>query len=136
MNKNTSFCDDQDHLYWEANNYEMIASNLQSAMQKLPQIFEKWVETIPISKNKISDIVVLFNDYCHFLTFNYTETLEVLYGILDENVCHIHGKRGGRHSLLAGHGVHTPRQFQVHIGADRILQEINMQLKKDTIGAL
>lgn len=136
MDENTAFCDDPDHLFWEANNYEMIASNLQSAMQKLPQIFEKWVETIPISKNKISDIVDLFNDSCYFLTFNYTETLEVLYGIPEENVCHIHGKRGGRQSLLVGHGVERPRQFQVHIGADHILQEIDMQLKKDTIGAL
>ena len=40
----------------------MIVSNLQSAMQKLPQIFEKWVETIPISKDNISDIVDLFNE--------------------------------------------------------------------------
>lgn len=108
----------------------MIVSNLQSAMQKLPQIFEKWVETIPISKDNISDIVDLFNDSCHFLTFNYTETLEVLYGIPDEYICHIHGKRGGRQSLLVGHGIDSPREFHVHIGADHILQKIDMQLKK------
>ena len=72
-----------------------------------------------------------------FLTFNYTETLEVLYGIPEENVCHIHGKRGGEtESFSRTCEKKRPRQFQVHIGADHILQEIDMQLKKDTIGAL
>ena len=105
-------------------------------MQKLPQIFEKWVETISISEDKIDDIVDLFNDSCQFLTFNYTETLEVLYEMPSDIICHIHGKRGGGQSLLVGHGVDIPREFKVHIGADYILQQIDMQLQKDTISAL
>lgn len=135
MNENTLFCRDSENPFRETDNFERYASNLRAAMNLLPEIFRKWVMTIPISKKKINDIMNLFDTSCMFLSFNYTETLEVLYGIPEECICHIHGKRGGKQRILVGHGMKEIREFHVHIGADEILQKIDIGLKKDTAGA-
>lgn len=39
----------------------------------------------------------------YYLTFNYTDTLEILYGIPDENICHIHGRASRNEKLVVGH---------------------------------
>lgn len=69
-----------------------------------------------------------------FLSFNYTETLEKVYGIEDEKICHIHGKVGDNpERLLVGHGEEdgVKESFQT-MGADSNLNELKRLLKKDT----
>ena len=135
MNDNTIFCGDKDNPFREAANYEMFANDLKVAMQKLPEIFARWVKNIQISKDQKRDVVDLFDGSSMFLNFNYTETLETLYGISDEKVCHIHGKRGGNEPLIVGHRKKKQREFHVHYAADSILQGIDQDLKKDTKSA-
>lgn len=43
------------------------------------------------------------SDYA-ILCFNYTDTLEQLYGVEENRICHIHGKRGTRGKYYFGHG--------------------------------
>lgn len=68
------------------------------------------------------------------MTFNYTETLEILYGV--KNVCHIHGKQGGE--LLFGHGNHGPYNYYTNnfIGSEDVIQQIYEKLRKDTATAI
>jgi hypothetical protein len=47
----------------------------------------------------------------HYLTFNYTRTLQLLYGVPDENIFHIHGKsESPNSSLVLGHGDNPIKQ--------------------------
>ena len=52
------------------------------------EAFNQWVESIDIN-----EAIVMFSlpAESHYLTFNYTETLEKLYGIPQENILHIQG---------------------------------------------
>lgn len=45
-----------------------------------------------------------FNDNATFINFNYTSTLQVVYGIEDNDVLHIHGCAKKPHELIFGHG--------------------------------
>lgn len=61
--------------------------------------FSAWAKQIRLAEN---------TDYtlpkdALFLTFNYTDTLETLYGILEKQVLHIHGRASTDDKLIVGH---------------------------------
>ncbi len=71
-----------------------------SFLYKLPVYLRCWVETIDINKKPI------FNIDCNalYLTFNYTATLEKIYGIDEDNITHIHGYvENDNEELIIGH---------------------------------
>lgn len=120
-----------------AYNYEDVSSHLVYPIQSITRFFEEWVNQIKISKwkKKIPDFNKLIdnkNDY--FLTFNYTDTLEIIYKA--QNVCHIHGRLG--EELYFGHGVDFDYYEEGHvpIGSEDYFQSIHNHLKKDTLKAL
>ena len=57
---------------------------------------------IPFKVQQIVALENLIESKDVFLNFNYTETLEIVYQVKAEKVCHIHGKRG--EELIFGHG--------------------------------
>lgn len=63
--------------------------------------FHDWIYSIDISK---APKKLTFSSDSRFLTFNYTSTLQKVYGIDDEKVCHIHGKSDRSDELVFGHG--------------------------------
>ena len=67
-------------------------------------IFSQWIETISYPKNitKNNFMSNYLKKSSIFLTFNYTKTLEDVYGIKSHQICHIHGKQGGK--IIIGHG--------------------------------
>lgn len=117
---------------------EDIALNLLLPMTKISEYFSDWIDTIEISDRmpKKHDFARLINaNEDLFLTFNYTETLEQVYGA--KNVCHIHGKQG--EEILFGHGNDTDysdKNMSAYIGAENILDQIQANLRKDTYSAL
>ncbi len=79
--------------------------------------FRKWVNTLPRgnSQKKISMI-----HGSHFLSFNYTDTLESLYGINSDNILYIHGKaKETNKKLILGHGT-TKKQLHDLIRIDAV----------------
>lgn len=53
-------------------------------------LFVEWIKSIDVSKCKKDDKLCLSpKDF--YLTFNYTDTLQTVYGVPDANVLHIHG---------------------------------------------
>ena len=40
----------------------------------------------------------------YFFNFNYTKTLERVYGVSESNICHIHGDADSKDDLIVGHG--------------------------------
>ena len=64
------------------------------------EAFKDWVDSIDIAKaGKVRELPV----ECKYLTFNYTETLEVIYGIPASNILHIHGSRILDNEYIIGH---------------------------------
>ncbi len=71
---------------------------------RLPDIwseaFIEWVCSISIPN---SSKEFALNRCAFFLSFNYTDTLEVLYGIPEESIIHIHGRASLKEKLVVGH---------------------------------
>lgn len=128
--------EDDDYNEWDTvYENEDIASNLIYVLEDIPEYFSKWIDTIDIDKSIPckKDFKKLIDDDSIFLNFNYTETLENVYDIKDENVYHIHGKQGGK--LVFGHGNNEDRSEEYmssHIGSENALSNLDDILRKDT----
>lgn len=75
---------------------DRIARNvLDSMASDLSGFFFRWINTISLESNKFSDSLnkLLLDKNTLVLSFNYTETIEYIYGFDSERILHIHGKR-------------------------------------------
>ena len=69
-------------------------------LNELPKYLRLWVESIDTKKEAVYQI----NKDSVFLTFNYTDTLEYVYGIDSDNIKHIHGYvKNKKEELVIGH---------------------------------
>ena len=64
--------------------------------------FSDWVMQLP--KGNLNKKIRMEHDSL-FLTFNYSYTLENLYGISSDRILHIHGRAGTDEGLILGHGL-------------------------------
>ncbi|WEG19186.1 bacteriophage abortive infection AbiH family protein (plasmid) [Alkalihalophilus pseudofirmus] len=121
-------------LWKMATVYGDVASSLIVPTLSIQELFSKWVDSIDISSAcEKYDFKILLNENDKFLTFNYTDTLEELYGIAEENVCHIHGRQYDE--ILFGHGDeedHSEDHMSRYIGSEDGLSQIHERLRKDT----
>lgn len=108
----TEFCEpgaDEDSKFehrtgWQAGIEDSIPYLFGSAMSDFRTFFDNWVRSIEINGIRADLDLPLKAKY---LSFNYTETLEKVYGIPAENVLHIHGSRlKGDGEFVIGHGLH------------------------------
>ena len=75
----------------------------------MPELFIQWIHSIneeisgrqPITE--INPMLRGFEREGLFLTFNYTDTLEQLYGVPSENICHIHNRVAQDETPIVGH---------------------------------
>lgn len=125
-------------LFKTAYRNEDISSVLVSPTVTIQELFSQWINTINISSVEPSgDFQMLLSDNDKFLTFNYTETLEEVYGVKEENICHIHGKQN--EEIFFGHGNskdYTDYFQKNHIGSEDNLTLIHKKLRKKTEVAL
>ena len=81
------------------------AEILKETIEWIPSCFKDWIDTVRITKPKGKVLLSRkFDEDSLFFSFNYTETLESLYGIDSSRICYIHGKRQGYMPLIIGHG--------------------------------
>lgn len=128
-------------LFHRAYNYEMYAEALRDALYQINDLFSQWIRTVELNRHKISFGWNVIGDDSPenqrrddlFLTFNYTETLETLYGVQKDQICHIHGSRTAGDRLIIGHGNDQERGFQTeYIAASDHLEAAIRGLRKDT----
>jgi hypothetical protein len=99
-----------------------------NTINALRTLFKKWVDNIDINV-KPNNKQYPFKKDSILLTFNYTETLESLYGIEIFRICYIHGKRKRDEQYVFGHNRHEiPIKIQKHL--DYIG---NIDIKKEVI---
>ena len=95
--------DDDDEMFHVAYAREDLAHELSLCVSEIKQLFHDWIETVTIGLcERQPRFEELFDEDSLFITFNYTFTLEQIYGIAPWQVCHIHGVQGGE--LTVGHG--------------------------------
>ncbi|MEK8130893.1 bacteriophage abortive infection AbiH family protein [Paenibacillus filicis] len=128
---------EDDNPYHEVYRNQDLAANLVGAILKITEYFSDWIDTIEItdilSKPDFEKLIVKESDL--FLTFNYTMTLEELYGAM--NVCHIHGEQGAE--LLFGHGNdkdYYDENMSRNVGSEDSLQDMQRSLRKNTADAI
>ena len=70
------------------------------------EVFREWIATVNVDKDRKKE---RFSNYLnenkgHFINFNYTETLQKVYGVQNWNVLHIHGFRNiAGDEIIVGH---------------------------------
>lgn len=62
-------------------------------------VFSEWARQIPIAEKAVKEVP----NEALYLTFNYTDTLEVLYHIPETQICHIHGRASVDEYVIVGH---------------------------------
>lgn len=74
--------------------------------EKFSETFTDWSHSIDLRGTKQrNEFGFIANDI--FLTFNYTDTLEAVYGIDERRVLHIHGRAVNGDELIVGHNNHA-----------------------------
>lgn len=88
--------------YFTAVDFAMSPVNI--ILQELPKFFIRWVRSLPLPKDNRALISILDPD-ARYLNFNYTETLEAVYGLKKESILYLHGDRRDKaFKPVLGHG--------------------------------
>lgn len=137
-----NFDDDNDNqMYYDVYNREDISSKMLDVFESITIMFNDWIEDnidlLNTFKNKNIKAEKMLDKEALYLSFNYTDTLERLYGINPDNICHIHGKAGTGDKLYFGHGVEEMDfdSFDA-IGSETNFNKILVSLRKNTREAL
>lgn len=81
---------------------EQIATGLSAGLRGR---FSEWIRRLPIPARSDVARPIVIDSNARFLSFNYTPTLERIYGISRHQVLHIHGYGGDpTDTLILGHG--------------------------------
>lgn len=93
---------DYDHaMRCAAQKEDATISIIGDTLEDICPIFAKWVETIDIKgiEKKLN-----LHTESSYITFNYTKTLENIYGVPKNNILHIHGCASNDEDIIVGHG--------------------------------
>lgn len=97
--------DDESDFSWEREsasyNYHLSAMEEELDMEKINAVFSEWASQIDIS-GVVPDSVIRDSTDTLYMTFNYTLTLETVFGVDPDRILHIHGKIGDPR-LVIGH---------------------------------
>lgn len=79
-----------------------VQDRLEDAYKEIRKAFHSWIGQLkggnPARKIRI------YTDDAFFISFNYSHTLEDLYGVPENHILYIHGKAGTEDELVLGHG--------------------------------
>lgn len=95
---------------------------LDSVREAISMKFAEWVKTL--DGVKIKKMIEL-PEACLYISFNYTETLERVYGIEENRIVYIHGKASRGDELIYGHG---KNQFVLE---DDVMKKYNLHKSED-----
>lgn len=100
------------------------------------RVFEDWVNDIDNNVDPIPNLSH-FGGGDNYLSFNYTDTLEKVYGVPRNRINYIHGRRNSNDEIIVGH--HAVVNANDHLsddpmvyeyqGYDNIANEVNKQRK-------
>lgn len=131
--------------FWQGAYYREFAEAIWMSVRYTYALFQRWLEEVDIGESNLLPCICDLAKESVFLSFNYTETLEKMYRISPEKVCHIHGVRNNPYTkdvwigsplpkrLIIGHGNRSGKDFSgVNIEAADVFDEIIKELRKPT----
>lgn len=73
---------------------EYFGITMLGMLETLDEVFFEWIGTIKVTEENRPKLFLknTINDDDLAISFNYTNTLEKIYGFNEKNICHIHGK--------------------------------------------
>ena len=87
---------------WQTQVEDSIPYIFGGAMNEFREAFDEWVRSINVSESQADLHMPQSSKY---LSTNYTETLELIYGVSGQNVLHVHGSRLDKDAeFVIGHG--------------------------------
>ena len=92
------------------NNHKLLPEVASFEMSKFKEVltsnFSKWITSLKYPPN-ISELRIVLPENAFFINFNYTNTLEDIYGIDEDSVAHLHGYIGQSKydEFIIGHGM-------------------------------
>lgn len=93
-----------DNVGISSHNMIETLSSVREVLSRLNQNLFDWINTISYDEVKRNeDFVRVLSNNSHFLNFNYTSTLEYVYAITPDRICHIHGSVFEDTLLIMGH---------------------------------
>lgn len=134
------------NLFRVAYNYDNMAKDLYSSVLYIQDLFKEWINSVDIYETEKLPVESLMKEDSFYLSFNYTETLEKIYGISSDQIIHIHGLRykarkyyseqlllsQDKEQLIFGHGKDEVRDF----GFRKIEQSSANSILSKAIGEL
>lgn len=84
-----------------------MASQSESYVDSIQSKFQEWIEDIDLS---VAKKCINLNVGSRYLSFNYTSTLQKIYGIDPKNILHIHGSVEKSDKLIFGHDIKIGRE--------------------------
>ncbi len=119
---------------------EDMATNLSGGYLILKKLFVEWVQEVlgKLNYEKVSKIMTPSFESSVFLNFNYTDTLEAVYDIDPDHICHIHGScHSDEEEIFFGHGGIEPIEADAaYWGIQDAFDYLWNELKKDTDSAM
>lgn len=82
--------------------FHTLAEKLRPLTRNIRLAFDNWVLSLNQSVVSMHPIIS-FDKNAFFVTFNYTETLEIVYKIPRKSILYIHGRANSEDELLFGH---------------------------------
>lgn len=118
--------------------YEDIARELVIPTTAIQNLFAEWVQTIRTYEvEPKEEFEQLLSEDDLYLTFNYTDTLQMAYEVSEDSVCHIHGCQ--YEPIHFGHGNQVDRTDEYmgdFFGSQDHLFEIDEALRKKSEEAI
>ena len=83
-------------------NYEGVITDELEFSTQISEYLSEWIKSIDTKTKPVVSRKIINNENI-FINFNYTDTLETTYGILNNNILYIHGKALNNDRLIIGH---------------------------------
>ena len=112
--------------------FHPLQEKLRPLVKSIQLAFQSWITDLNSTLSNIKPKLAL-DKSASYITFNYTDTLESVYGIDLLNILHIHGRASNGDNLIFGHRK-TSHQIeyeieQMHLGASwRDINDIALEL--------
>jgi len=125
---------DLDHLMQSNGEVEAeVEYHFVKICETFQETFKSWCQSIDLSVIKKKEGLSFLADDI-FLTFNYSDTLERVYNLKDNQVLHIHGRASTGDNLIIGHN--KPATMPQNIKEDFYDHEANYKEIVETINKL
>lgn len=92
-----------------------LVEQSRTHVEFIESLFQKWVLGIDVS---VARPITAFKPDSKFLTFNYTDTLQKVYGISSKDILHIHGNAKNHNELIFGHGESREEESEIDENGD------------------